>query len=166
MTGILDKTRIKNIDWGFVLFFGVMSSFAEISVRLKLDQWVMGIINPVLPSFSGNPMLFLTAIILLVYLVRVFLRREATLALLMLSLTPWAQNMGIHPGVLLMTILVACEGWFLIYQDNSYLLTYYSVEQKAFSHAQARKLMVVKLISCFLVIAVSVPYWKLLGFIR
>jgi DASS family divalent anion:Na+ symporter len=166
MTGILDKTRIKNIDWGFVLFFGVMNSFAEISVRLKLDQWVMGIINPVLPSFSGNPMLFLTAIILLVYLVRVFLRREATLALLMLSLTPWAQNMGIHPGVLLMTILVACEGWFLIYQDNSYLLTYYSVEEKAFSHAQARKLMVVKLISCFLVIAVSVPYWKLLGFIR
>jgi di/tricarboxylate transporter len=166
MTGILDKTRIKNIDWGFVLFFGVMNSFAEISTRLKLDQWVMGIINPLLPSFSGNPILFLTAIILLVYLTRVFLRREATLTLLMLSLIPWAQNMGIHPGVLLMTILVACEGWFLIYQDNSYLLTYQSVEEKAFSHAQARKLMVVKFVSCFLVITVSVPYWKLLGFIR
>jgi DASS family divalent anion:Na+ symporter len=166
MTGILDKTRIKNIDWGFVLFFGVMNSFAEISVRLKLDQWVMGIINPVLPAFSGNPIVFLTAIILLVYLARVFLRREATLALLMISLTPWAQTMSIHPGVLLMTILVACEGWFLIYQDNSYLLTYHSVEEKAFSHAQARKLMVVKFVSCFLVIAASVPYWKLLGFIR
>jgi hypothetical protein len=84
----------------------------------------------------------------------------------MLGLTPWAQNMSIHPGVLLMTILVACEGWFLIYQDNSYLLTYYGVEEKAFSHAQARKLMAVKFVSCFLVIAVSVPYWKLLGFIR
>lgn len=166
MTGILDKTRIKNIDWGFVLFFGVMNSFAEISTRFKLDQWVMGIINPVLPAFSGNPMVFLTAIILLVYLARVFLRREATLAILMLCLTPWAQIMSIHPGVLLMTILVACEGWFLIYQDNSYLLTYHSVEEKAFSHAQARKLMVVKFVSCFLVIAVSVPYWKLLGFIR
>jgi anion transporter len=166
MTGVLDKTRIKNIDWGLVLFFGVMNSFAEISMRLKLDQWVMGIISPVLPSFSGNPMLFLTAIILLVYLARVFLRQSAILTLLMLSLTPWAQNMSIHPGVLLMTILVACEGWFLIYQDNSYLLTYSSLEEKAFSHAQARKLMVVKFVSCFLVIAVSVPYWKLLGFIR
>jgi hypothetical protein len=159
MTGILDKTRIKNIDWGFVLFFGVMNSFAEISVRL-MGRWVIGIIDLCF-SFSEINVLS-PAMILLVYLARVFLRREATLALLMLSLTPWAQNMGIHPGVLLMTILVACEGWFLIYQDNSYLLTYYSVEEKAFSHAQARKLMVVKLISCFLVIAVSVPYWKLL----
>jgi anion transporter len=165
-TGILDKTRIKNIDWGFVLFFGVMNSFAEISIRLKLDHWMMGIINPLVPAFSGNPTVFLTAIILLVYLARVFLRREATLTLLMLSLTPWAQSMSIHPGVLLMTILVACEGWFLIYQDNSYLLTYHSVEEKAFSHAQARKLMVVKFVSCFLVIAISVPYWKFLGFIR
>jgi divalent anion:Na+ symporter, DASS family len=112
MTGILDKTQIKNIDWGFVLFFGVMNSFAEISMRLRLDQWVMGIINPVLPAFSGNPTVFLTGIILLVYLARVFLRREATLAILMLCLTPWAQNMSIHPGVLLMTILVACEGGF------------------------------------------------------
>jgi DASS family divalent anion:Na+ symporter len=103
MTGILDKTRIKNIDWGFVLFFGVMNSFAEISMSLRLDQWMMGIINPVLPAFSGNPTVFLTGIILLVYLARVFLRREATLAILMLCLTPWAQNMSIHPGVLLMT---------------------------------------------------------------
>jgi DASS family divalent anion:Na+ symporter len=166
MTGILDKSGIKTIDWSFVLFFGVMNSFAEISMRLKLDQWVMGIINPVLPAFSGNPLVFLTVTILLVYLARVVLRREATLALLMISLTPWAQTMNIHPGVLLMTILIACEGWFLIYQDNSYLLTYHSVEEKAFSHAQARKLMVVKFVSCFLVIAVSVPYWKLLGFIR
>ena len=166
MTGILDKTRIKNIDWGFVLFFGVMNGFAEISVHLKLGDWVMGIINPVLPAFSGNPMVFLTAIILLVYLARLFLRREATLTLLMLGLTPWAQNMSIHPGVLLMTILVACEGWLLVYQDNSYLLTYHSVEEKAFSHSQARKLMAVKFVSCFLVIAVSVPYWKLLGFIH
>jgi hypothetical protein len=86
-----------------VLFFGVMNSFAEISMSLRLDQWMMGIINPVLPAFSGNPTVFLTGIILLVYLARVFLRREATLAILMLCLTPWAQNMSIHPGVLLMT---------------------------------------------------------------
>jgi DASS family divalent anion:Na+ symporter len=84
----------------------------------------------------------------------------------MLTLLPWASELAIHPGVLLITILVAGEAWFLPHQDNSYQLVYSSVDGKAFSHAQARKLMIAKFLSCFAAIAVSVPYWQLLGLIK
>ena len=167
VSGVLDKKSLKNhIDWGFLLFFGVIYSIADICLRFKIDAFMMGIMAPILSSFSSHPSAFLMAVTVIVYLVRLFLKKESTVILLMLGLLPWAQELGIHPGVLLITILLASEGWLLPYQDNSYQVAYYSVDGRAFSHAQARKLMVVRFLSCFLVIAVSVPYWKLLGFIR
>ena len=84
----------------------------------------------------------------------------------MLVLGPWAPTVGIHPGVLLLTVLMSLEAWFLPYQNSSYQITYYSTDEKAFSHAQARKLMIVKFITSLLAIAISVPYWRVLGFIR
>ena len=73
--------------------------------------------------------------------------------------------MGIHPGVLLLAILMAIESWFLPYQTDSYQIVYYSTEEKAFSHAQARKLMVAKFFASLLALTLSVPYWKILGLI-
>ena len=37
---------------------------------------------------------------------------------------------------------------------------------KAFSHAQARKLMIAKFFVSLLAIALSIPYWRMLGLIR
>ena len=50
---------------------------------------------------------------LLTYIMRFFLSKGTTVILLTLGLTSWAQDMGIHPGVLLLTILMAIECWFL-----------------------------------------------------
>jgi di/tricarboxylate transporter len=167
ITGVLDKKSLKNhIDWGFLLFFGVIYSIADICLRFKIDDFMMGIIAPILSSFSYHPMVFLMVVTVIVYLVRLFLKKDSAVILLMLGLLPWAQGLGIHPGVLLVTVLLASEGWLLPYQDNSYQIAYYSVDGKAFSHTQARKLMIARFLSCFLIIAISVPYWKLLGFIR
>jgi anion transporter len=166
LTGLLDRTSFRNsIDWGFLLFLGVTYSLGDIFMRLKIDNWLLEILNPVLDSFSFNPTAFLMLVVLLVYVLRIFLRKSSTVLLLMLTLLPWARELAIHPGVLLITILLAGEAWFLPHQDNSYQLVYSSVDGKAFSHAQARKLMFAKFLSCFAAIAASVPYWQLLGLI-
>lgn len=125
-----------------------------------------GLLNPVLTRFSFHPLSFLLVVALVVYLVSFFLRKSPAVILLTLSLSPWAQNMGIHPGVLLLTILIALESWFLPYQSQYYQMAYYSTEEKAFSHAQARRLMMAKFVASLFAIAISVPYWKMLGFIR
>lgn len=184
LTGVLDKNGLKNnIDWGLLLFFGVISSLGVITAHLKVDRWLIeffgsiigthgqklegqGLMDPVLSTFSFHPLPFLLVVALVVYLVSFFLRKSPAVILLTLSLSPWAQDMGIHPGVLLLTILIALESWFLPYQSQYYQMAYYSTEEKAFSHAQARRLMVAKFFASFLAIAISVPYWKMLGFIR
>ena len=167
LTGLLDKSGFKNrIDWGFLIFLGITYSLGDVFLHLHIHDWLIGILQPVLKSFYLDPVVFLSVVVLLVYLLRIFLKKSSTVMLLMLTLLPWARELGIHPGVLLLTILFASEGWFLPHQDNSYQLVYYSVDGKAFSHAQARKLMVAKFLSCFAAVAVSVPYWKLAGLIQ
>ena len=167
LTHILDRKGFKNnIDWGFLFFLGVTYSLSDILLRLKLDQWFTGFLQPALASFSFHPTSFLIVVVLLSYLLHLFLRKSPTIILLVLTLSPLALELGIHPGVLLITILLATEGWFLTYQDNSYQIVYYSVDGRAFSHRQALKLMSAKFLSCFLAIAVSVPWWKLMGLIK
>ena len=167
LTRVLNKNNLKNnVDWGYLLFLGVISSLAVIMSHLKIDRWLMGLIDPILSAFSFTPISFLLVVTLLVYLMRFLLNKTATVILLMLGLTPWAQDMGIHPGVLLITILMALDSWFLPYQSASYQISYYSTDEKAFSHTQARKLMVAKLFASLLAIAISVPYWRMLGLIK
>jgi di/tricarboxylate transporter len=140
---VLDKSGFKNnIDWGLILLVGVLLSLAGLIPILKVDRWLIESMSPVLTVFSFHPLPFLMVIALAVYTISFFLRRTPTVILLMLSLTSWAQDMGIHPGVLLLSILMTIDSWFLPYQSDSYQITYYSTGEKAFSHAQARKLMI------------------------
>jgi hypothetical protein len=61
---------------------------------------------------------------------------------------------------------MAIDSWFFLYQSDTYQITYFSTDERAFSHAQARKLMFAKVFVSLLAIAIGVPYWKMLGFIR
>lgn len=167
MTGVMDKKGLRNdIDWGFLLFFGVLSGLSVIIPRLNVDRWLVELVGPILSVVSFHPLPFLVAVTVLVYLVRFLLGRFPTIVLFTLVLAPWAQGIGIHPGVLLLCVLMALETWFFPYQTANYLLAYYSTDEKAFSHAQARKLMVVKFVASLLAVAISIPYWRMLGWIR
>lgn len=166
-TGLLDKKGLKSgIDWGYLLFLGVVSALDDIMKWLKVDAWLNGLISPILSTVAFSPLLFLFTVALMVYGLRFLLKKPATVVLFIVTLAPLGQQVGIHPGVLLLTILIAIEAWFLPYQTDSYQIAYYSTEEKAFSHAQGRKLMIVKFIISFVTIAASVPYWRMLGWIR
>jgi anion transporter len=167
LSGVLDKKGLRNnVNWGYLLFLGVISSLSGIIPHLNVERWLLGFIEPVLSSVSFAPVLFLIFVTLLVYALRFFLKKTPAVILLLLTLVPLAQDMGIHPGVLLLSILMAIESWFLPYQTDSYQIAYYSTDETAFSHIQARKLMMVKFVVSLLAVALSVPYWRMLGFIR
>lgn len=167
VTGLLDRKGLRNnIDWGYLLFLGVVSAMDDVMRALGVDRWLSGFVAPVISAVSFSPLLFLFVVALMVYGLRFLLKKSACVVLILVTLIPMAQQVGIHPGVLLLTILIAIEAWFLPYQTDSYQIAYYSTDEKAFSHAQGRKLMIVKFLISFLSIAVSVPYWRMLGFIR
>lgn len=167
MTGVLDKKSLKdNVDWAILLFFGVIYGMGPISSSLQIDRWLIRLLRPILDDVLVHPLGFLLIALLFVYVIRFFLAKAPAVILASLVLTPFAQEGGIHPGVLLLTVLLGVEVWFLPYQNPSYLVAYQIVGGKAFSHRQARQLMAVKFLVSFLAVAISVPYWSWLGFIE
>jgi hypothetical protein len=48
-----------------------------------------------------------------------FNKTPATI-LLTVAIVPWSEPTGIHPGVILLTILMGLECWFLVFQTDSY----------------------------------------------
>jgi len=167
ITGCLDKNSLlTKIDWGFLLFFGISYSLAPISSKLKVDQWLVGIMEPILVIFSHHTTTFLMAVVVLVYIVNLFLKKAPAVVLLMFALMPWAQKLGIHPGVLLITICLAIQGFVLPYQDGPYQLAYFNADQNSFTRKQGNILLVAKFFASLIAVAVSVPYWMMLGLVN
>ena len=166
-SGILDKKTFKNnVDWPLIMFFGVVYGMGGICTHLKVDRWLASLLDPVFSAVSFHPLAFLLATLIAVYLIRFFLAKPPAVILAMLLFLPASYSVGIHPGVLLITIILGVETWILPYQNPSYLLAYSSTEGKAFTHAQGRKLMLAKFFASIIAVAISVPYWKLLGLIH
>jgi len=165
-TGCLDRKSFRsNVDWGLILFFGVINSMAIVSSDLRLDRWVADLVTPVLSRNSFGPTGFLVAVVAFVVFARLFLRKACVVVIFALALMPLGQDLGIHPGVVLLTILMGNECMLLAYQDGPYQIAYSSTDGLAFSHWQARKILGAKMVSTVFAVAVSVPYWRLLGLI-
>ena len=166
-TNVLDKNSFKNdIDWGLLLFFGISYSIGVTCSHLGVDRWLMDVMHPILTEVAFHPAAFLIFVHLLVYIVRLFLLHTPTTIILMLTLSSWADHMGIHPGALLLTILIAAESWFLPHQHLGYVLAYNYTKGEAFTHARARRVMAFKFVASFLALSISIPYWRFLGLIE
>lgn len=167
LTGILDKESFKtDVDWGLILFFGVISSLGVVVDHLKVDAWFIAINEWFLADFADGPFSFLLIVFVLVSVVRFVLHKTPTAALFAVILVPLSERMGIHPGVMIVAMLMTTECFLLGYQDGPYNVAYSGGAGSAFSHTQARKILAAKYLATLLAIAVSVPYWRFLGFIR
>jgi len=167
LAGILDKKGFKNdLDWGLIMFFGVLNSMALVAEHAKVGTWFMSLSSPLLSHFAAKPLQFLLVVCLLVAAVRFFLRKTPTTALFAVGVLPLSNIAGIHPGVVLVTVIMAAECFLLGYQDGPYQIAYGGAGGNAFSHGQSRKVLAAKYLATLLAVAVSIPYWRFLGLIR
>jgi len=167
LTGVLDEKGFRNdLDWGLILFFGVLNSLAVVASNLKVDAFFTTVSGHLLGGFAGQPFGFLLVVFLLVSAVRFFLRKTPTAALFTVTLLPLSESVGIHPGILVVAAIMIGECFLLGYQDGPYQIAYGGGGGAAFSHGQARKILAAKYLATLLALAVSVPYWRFLGFIR
>jgi anion transporter len=167
LLGVLDKAGFKNkLDWGLILFFGVLNSLAVVTHHLKVDETLRTLSEGFLNQFTGGAFGFLFIVFILVSFVRFFLRKTPTAALFAVTLLPFSQSAGVHPGVLVVAATMIGECFLLGYQDGPYQIAYSGANGTAFSHRQARKILAARYVATLLALAVSVPYWGLLGLIH
>lgn len=165
--GVLDKDAFKNrLDWGLILFFGVLNSLAIVTHHLKVDEALRTLAEEFLSGFSGGALGFLLLLFFLISFVRFFLRKTPTAALFAVTLLPFSESMGVHPGIMIVAAIMIGECFLLGYQDGPYQIAYSGAKGTAFSHSQARKVLAAKYVATLLALALSVPYWKFLGLIH
>jgi DASS family divalent anion:Na+ symporter len=165
--GVLDKEGFKNrLDWGLILFFGVLNSLAAVTHYLQVDEALRIVSAGFLAEFAGGPLGFLLVVFVVVNAVRFFLRKGPAAVLFAVTLLPFSESMGVHPGVIIVAGIMTGECFLLGYQDGPYQIAYAGAGGKAFSHGQARKIFAARYIATLLALAISVPYWKFLGLIR
>jgi anion transporter len=164
---VLDKDGFRNrLDWGLILFFGVLNSLAVVAHHLKVDDSLKTFSEGFLSQFDGGAFGLLLVVFLLVSFVRFFLRKTPTTALFAVVLLPFSESAGVHPGVMIVAAVMIGECFLLGYQDGPYQIAYSGAGGTAFSHSQARKVFAARYLATLLALVVSIPYWKFLGWIR
>ena len=165
--GVLDRNSLRaGVDLGFLLFLGVVSSLSGVASAVKADRWLITLVTPILDVAAFHAVSLLLAVALVTVAVRFVLNKFAATILLALALAPVGAQLGVHPGVVLLVILLNLDVWFFPYQLDVYQIAYFGTGEQGFSHAQGRRLMAAKLVVSLVAVAVSVPWWRAIGLIR
>ncbi|WP_409341757.1 SLC13 family permease [Paenibacillus sp. MBLB4367] len=164
--GVLDNKTLKSgIDWPFMLFIGIAFSFTQVATQLGVVEALSGTLAEYMAPFMGSPYTFLLAVIVISFLVTLVIRDDPAVIVLVMSLLPLAAQIGIHPWVLVFVVLLSTDPFFFPYQSPTYLTAYYSSEEKAFTHKQGMRMALCYAGVVAALVAVCIPYWKLIDLI-
>ena len=165
IAGCLGRQSLQDLNWDFLVSFGVVLSLPPIMTSLGIDAQISDAVRKLVGNANLSPAVFVLTVALLNIGTRFLLPRGQTVLLLAIILIPVAPVFDVHPWIVVITVLATFTLWVLPNQSVSYVVAYEASEQRLFSHDQARK-------ACFAFIAVTLiglvaalPYWRMLGLV-
>ncbi len=163
MTRVVERTMIKKtIDFTSLLHIGVALGFAQVAASVGADLWFSQKLIYIIEPFTRSPYLFLPVLAILIFIVCFFVDAIPAIILLIVSLLPLFVQLGYDPWILIFVVLLTTGPFFLSYQSEIYLATYYATEEKAFSHKQGRHFSLWYAFVVLLIIICSIPFWKMI----
>ncbi|MBI2755473.1 MAG: cyclic nucleotide-binding domain-containing protein [Chloroflexi bacterium] len=164
-TGNLDRRALQELDWSFLLFFGVILSITGLVRSLGLDRASAEAVGPPLARLGLGPVGFVIALAVAGVLLEVLLGKTQTLLVLALALIPAAQALGVDPWVVVITLVAGPSMWFLPGQAPAYLVALAASEGRLYSPTQSRAVALGYTAVTLLAVVLSLPYWRLLGLV-
>jgi DASS family divalent anion:Na+ symporter len=163
---VLSREQFRaSIDWGFLVFFGILLSSSAVLQRAGVDKWIASGLLGLTASFR-SPELIIVLIAVLTIAVRFVLPSRPTIILLSLALVPSASALGMSSWVPGFVVLACANTWILPYQGLEYLILRDATKGEAFEDAQGTRfgaaLTVVRLVA----VLASIPIWSATGLLR
>jgi DASS family divalent anion:Na+ symporter len=162
-TGNFNRQALQELDWNYLIFYGVALSMSRVAVSLGLDRLAADAIGTPLLQIGTSSILFILAVACLNILVRFILLPSQSVLLLSLALIPVAPKFGVDPWVVIVTILSTSFLWFPPSQLPAYLAAYSASEGRLFSHEQSARINFVYIAITLAGLALSTWYWRFLG---
>jgi hypothetical protein len=165
-TGILDWGLMrKGIDWELLIHMGVTLSIPTLLRQAKIDQWLVGVISPLILPFMDHPAWLFVVIALITYLLKLVFTSFLAVVTLCVALLPLSIDVGMSPWIIAMIILIASEVWFFPYQVDWHMLAYSTTDGKGFSYPLMLWINPIYALAYLVALIAAIPYWRYLGLI-
>jgi divalent anion:Na+ symporter, DASS family len=165
MAGGLDRERFRtSVDWGFLVLFGSLLGSGEVARAVGLHSWLADRLVAA-TALVHDPMLLITLLALVTAASRIVLPSRPAMLLLMLAIVPVAPALGVSPWVAGLVVLLMANGWVLPYQGLEYLVARDATRGEAFTDRQGMAFGGALMITRFVAILASLPYWRALGLV-
>ena len=165
LVGCFDRQSLQSLNWDFLISYGVILSLPPIISSLGIDAMIGNTLGGLIGDAKISALVFVLAIALLNIGVRMVLPDDQTLLLLSIVLIPVAPVFGVHPWVVVITLLATFTLWLLPTQTASYAVAYEASEGRLFTHLQARKASIAFIAVTLVGLVVIFPYWRWLNLI-
>jgi CRP-like cAMP-binding protein/di/tricarboxylate transporter len=162
----LDDAALRDgVNVGFLLYVGVILSFAGVFAHVGLDAWLAQSLTGLSGVIAGRPLVCLLLVAGIAAVLSIALRPSPIALLLAASLVPTAASAGVDPWIVMFTAMLANNLWLYPQQNVLYQAAYYATGERSFSHEQARPLAFAYAAFVLLALMASIPYWRWLGLI-
>jgi DASS family divalent anion:Na+ symporter len=162
-TGVANLNTLRAVNWNFALLFGILISLATVFTRTGLDRWMGERIAAASGDLLTSPLTFIVALVLLCFAITFVIRWQAAAPLVTIALVPVAVGAGVHPFIVALIAVVACNGFFVPYQSTPYLALYSGTAGKLFTNRQALPAALAYGVWVMVAAILSVPVWRLMG---
>jgi DASS family divalent anion:Na+ symporter len=162
LTGNLDQHAWRDVDWGYLVFFGVLLGMGRLIGMLGLDRLAGETAGSWLTSIGITPVTFVLLSAALGMILSSLVGEQALL-FLCVSLIPVATVLGVEPWIVVVSILSSVLIWLVPATTPEYVATYSASEGVLFTQAQSRKVAIAHVAVIFAALAISTVVWGWLG---
>jgi len=164
MLGVLDQHALQSGGGlGMLVYFGLLLSLGNVFAALGIDEWLAGMVRDGMPAFVENPYGFVLVVAAIAFGLHFFVPWMTASILLALVTMPIAEGLGFHPFIAVLVVMIAGNHTVVPYVNQGYLMLYFASEGELFTHAQARRPLVLESFYRGVALLVSVPVWRLAG---
>jgi anion transporter len=152
------------ISWGLALFVGGVLSLSTVITTFKISAWLGKFIVPAIQPFAANPWLMVTAIAVLVFVMR-FIDPVGfiTIGIFFLALREFVVARGIDSLVLVGAIFLPLHVFWFTYQNIWIVITDGVTGKKAYTDRDRFRTATIYLVVSLVALWISVGFWKLIG---
>lgn len=162
---ITPKEMSNGLPMDLLIYFGLLAQFGGIMGDNGLNGFISGQIGPIITPMMNSPWVFLPFLCILVMALRLIINSwVTTYTIFGVLLVPLCVSAGIHPFVAMFTVYVAIGVFYAKWQNLPYI-TALAVADGLTTHEKTIPYAVIYCITCFIGIAVCIPYWMMLGLI-
>ena len=168
LSGIIkDEDISTGVSWTLMLFLGGIFGLANVIQEYKVANWLAGFFVPIAQHLIFSSVVVLVAAALLMLAFR-FLDPSAFIAIpvIFLSISDVTSKAGIPPLVLMAALLLTSAPFWLSYQNFWLAMGEAVTANQAFTARERVRLATVYGVLALATVAISIPYWKLIGLLK